>query len=805
MSGNSSSTAKVSLRIAKAIVSARTMILLFFTAFSILAGYYSTQFKIDASAETLLVKNNKLFIQTQVANQQFSPEEFILLAYKPHEHKLLSQRTFEDLTKLRKELLKISRVKSVTSILTVPLLDSDTSLITNDVAELTWNEQQYSPQKMGDLLDDHPIFTDLLINSDQTSTALQIVFESNPELAEIESEILALQRITLERDLSDDEVVQIAQLRAEADPIKQSLVELRKKEIEQIQAIANSISDATLYMGGSYVVGYHLVNIIQSDLMVFGSAITLIIILLLALIYRTVRWVIFPIVICAISVLLTMGLFGFLDLRTTVISANFIALQLILTLAVMIHLIGAYRAAAAKLNQADARDIVVAMLNKKLAPCFYATLTTSVGFGSLIFAGIQPVVDFGTMMLLAMLITMSVSLLLFPAMLAFLGRARTSSENKGIQSLLSKLASLSNDHPIKTTISVGAVFIFLSLGVSQLTVENSFIHYFDDETQIFKELSFIDQEFGGSTPLDIIVDIPDSQDKQDLIITADAINKLHLVHATVDAFPATGSVTSVINFTTLAKRINDGKPLTEYELDVVYSMLDDKVADQLLGAYLDEGSSRYRIAARIQDTNEELNRSEFMIDLRKDLIAVGLTPEQFQLTNLFVLYQDILSRLVDSQVTTLGIVYLALLIVLLFIFKSLKIALIALVPNILTTLGIVGVIGWLGIPLDLMTITIAAIAMGIAMDDTIHFVDNVISTSSSSTLEDAFMESGLAIIYTSLVIAVGFSLFVFSDFLPSVYFGVLTATAMMFALLTDLTILPALLKRFVLLEEPNHA
>jgi uncharacterized protein len=203
-----------------------------------------------------------------------------------------------------------------------------------------------------------------------------------------------------------------------------------------------------------------------------------------------------------------------------------------------------------------------------------------------------------------------------------------------------------------------------------------------------------------------------------------------------------------------------------------------------------------RIATRIQDSTPGLDRELLLTQLKQDLATVGLSAEDYSLTNLFVLYQDILSRLIDSQINTLGLVYLALALVLLLIFRSVKIALIALVPNVFTTLGIIGLIGWLGIPLDLMTITIAAIAMGIAIDDTIHFTHHYLQAPANSALQDAFEHTGLAMLFTSSVIAAGFAIFGFSSFLPSVYFGLLTAAAMLMALVADLTILPALLHRF---------
>uniref|UniRef100_UPI0035696E5E MMPL family transporter n=1 Tax=Arsukibacterium sp. TaxID=1977258 RepID=UPI0035696E5E len=724
----------------RSIVRSRWFIIGMFLVLGAVALVFLNQFRIDASAETLLVKNNELYIKSQLANQRFSPDEFILVAYKPRDGELFSAQTFADITALSAQYATLERVSSVTSMLTVPLLN-DASAFTSgaDVESLTWQKQQYSPQDMRQLLTEHPIFTDLLFNKAQTAAGIQIVFKANAELQELDQKILEIQALTLERPLSKGEEAEIDRLQQAADPIRQQLTGQRQQEIEKIQKINQQVAArADTYVGGAYVVGQHLVSMIKSDLTTFGLAIALIIAALLLVIYRSWRWVCFPLLSCAVSVLLTCGLFGLLDLRTTVISANFIALQLILTLAVMIHLLGAYREIALDQSDLSQQQRVGAMLQQKISPCFYATLTTSVGFGSLIFSGIQPVVDFGFMMLIAMLITMSVSLLLFPALLSLLKARPETADFAWLQQGLQQGAAGVKRWPYPVILSIVLVFAGLATGISRLNVENSFINYFAKDTLVHQELAFIDQQFGGSTPLDIVITLDPEQAKPDLVITADQLNQLHIAHAAVKAFDATGSVTSLINFTTLARQLNNDKPLTEYELDTIYEMLSTKVTNQLVGAYLADSPQQVRIATRVQDTTKDLNREQLMQQLHADLQSVGLAEQDYQLSNLFVLYQDILSRLFDSQVTTLGLVYLALGMVLLAIFRSVKIALIALIPNILTTLGIVGLIGWLNIPLDLMTITIAAIAMGIAVDDTIHFVHTYLQHSGNNAISTTF-------------------------------------------------------------------
>ena len=785
-------------KVIETILSARIVILIAFLLAFVGLAFSALSFKIDASAETLLTKNNALYIKTQLANQTFSPAEFILVAYQPNDKNVYTQQTFDVIEKLSNEFNQIERVETTNSMLSVPLIESRAQLMGGQsVAELNYLNLRYSPEKMKDMLSGHPIFTDLLINKANTATAIQLVFKSDPALKALNNDIITIKKDFLNGDISDARQAELDSLLEQAGVIEEKIGQQRLQEVQQIEQIIQAVArDANVYIGGSYVVGVRLVEIVRQDLVYFGIGISILISILLLALFRSAKWLMFPMFACGTSVVVTLGILSLLKIPATVISANFVALQIILTLAIMLHLITCYREVSRTSPDADQSERIKQTLNEKLAPCFYAAITTSVGFGSLIFSGIQPVIDFGIMMLISNAVTLGVALLVFPAMLSFLKAKKETKEHAFVTTLLASVKGIVNKQTKLAFIIPLVVFGLVSVGILRLNVENSFIDYFHEDTKIHQELSFIDQQFGGSTPLDIIIDI--DKPKDGLFLEARQINTLHLGHAAIDAFDATGNVTSMINFTTLAKQLNDDKPLTEYELDIIYKLVDKDVIDNLIGAYVDVESSTMRISTRIQDTLPGLNRAELLADIKGDLEAVGLQADQYQLTSLFVLYQDILSKLFDSQIATLGIVYAALAIILLIIFRSIKIALITLVPNIITTTAILGIIGWFNIPLDLMTITIAAIAMGIAIDDTIHFTDAFLSAKPGDEMNSAFSHTGLAICYTTTLIAVGFSMFVFSDFMPSVYFGLLTACAMLLALFTDLTVLPALLKTFAI-------
>lgn len=779
------------------------IILALFIAGTVALGWQARHFKIDASADTLLTKGNKLYIQTLVMNERFSPQEFLLIGYQPKGHPLFSQKTFSDLRSLSKELRQLNRVASVRSILNVPMLSlMDDPMAGGDPTEWTLARKNFSPEQMQRAFEDHPIYQNLLVNEDQTATAIQVLFKPNEKLEKIQAQITELQKNALDGELTEEEQEKIQQLEKQAAPIEQALTQTRTKEIRAIREMLKSYeSDANLYLGGAHVLGYQLIQIIKNDLIVFGSIIAAVICAVLFFLFRKPRWVLIPVVCCSCSVLLTIGLFGLLGLKTTVISSNFIALQLILTLAIVIHLIVQYREHAAEHPDWDEVQLVRQTFLRKVKPCFYAGVTTSVGFGSLLFTGIQPVISFGWMMIIAMFFSICVSLVLFPALLMLFSADRAISKHRLSTGALSVFTRLAQSYPGVTMLSCAAVLVAGVVGLFFLTVENSFINYFRASTQVHKELAFIDQELGGSTPLDVVVTIPENQRKPDLVASAQTVQQLQRVQKMLEQQEGMGKVLSIVNFTELAKQLNNGKPLTEYELTAIYRTLSEDLRDDLVGSYFSDKYSQMRISARVQDATEGLNRAQLLQDIKQGMQELGIEEENYTLTNLFVLYQDILQRLFRSQILALGFVYLALTLTFCVIFRSIKVGFIGIAPNILSTISVLGFMGWAGIPLDLMTITIASIAMGIAVDDTIHYVhryqEEIQQAPAPEALRRTNFTVGYAVIYTSVIIIMGFSLLMFSDFMPSVQFGLLASLAMALALVWNLSLLPVLLSRFV--------
>ncbi len=776
------------------------VILICFAVLSVFMAWHARNFKIDASADTLLVKDNKHYIQSQIADQRYNPEEFILIAFKPNSGEIFSESTLDLITTISQDILTIDRVDKVNSIANVPIFLAADSLSSNiDPAAISWETQRFSAEKMAYYLNGHPLYQGLLFNEERDALAMQVTFKDNDKNSQLSRDITDIRKHLLKRDLNEEEQKKLEALKEEKDEIDQKLNTTRTQEIEKIQSILSRYeNEGAFHMGGNNLLAYQLISIIKSDLTIFGGVIVIIITLLLSFLFRHWLWVTLPLLCCAVSVTLTLGFLALLGLKVTVISANVIALQIILTLAVIIHLIVHYQEKSQN-NRIHHMDCVLQTIKEKAKPCFYAGLTTAIGFGSLIFSGVQPVISFGWMMVVAMSISIAVSLVLFPAMLILLSKQILPSQSHiFLRKVLAYLANLVERRGKALLVASALVLAVGIIGSFRLTAENSFLNYFRASTDVYQQLSYIDKEFGGSTPFDILYTIPEHEKDKNLVLTAQSIASIRTVHDVLENHPAVGNVTSVADFTRIAQEVRE-KPLTEYELSALYHALDPDLKQRIFGGYYNHEAQQARISARVIDTTEDLDRAEMLTTLKQQLKDAGVEEDEVLMTNLFVLYQDILARLVSSQIYTLALVYLAMAAVLFIVFSSLKIALIALAPNIVTTATVMGTMGLFGIPLDLMTITIAAVAMGISVDDTIHYIHRYLLENEKTGQAIAATNGsvGFALMYTTTVIVIGFIALVFSDFIPSVIFGWLTGLAMLIALISDMTLLPVLLKRFI--------
>jgi hypothetical protein len=528
------------------------------------------------------------------------------------------------------------------------------------------------------------------------------------------------------------------------------------------------------------------------------------------------------------------GLLGLLGWRVTVVSSNFVALLLILCLAMTLHIIVRYRETHERKPYADQFTLVRETISSVVMPCAYTALTTMVAFGSLLVSGIRPVIDFGWIMAIGIVVAFVFCFTLFPAALMLMKPGRPGSRNDRTAAITHFFASLVRRRSAAIVIGFSLLALAGLAGVMRLTVESRFIDYYKQSTEIYRGMELIDRKLGGTTPLDVIIDaptadavaidieVPPSEDEDDeyLDVYADddatqgglssrsywfnswKLGDVAAIHEYLNGLPETGKVISLATVAMILEQLDEGILHDNFQLSIIYERLSTDLKEELFAPYLSDDGSQLRFSVRVFESDRTLQRSKLLTRIRTDLIdKFELKDDQLHLTGMLVLYNNMLQSLFRSQILTLGAVFLTISLMFLVLFHSLRMTVTAIIPNVVSAILVLGLMGWFGIPLNLITITIAAITVGIGVDDTIHYVHRfrhefAIDRDYWATIGRCHRNIGRAIYYTSITIMLGFSILAFSQFVPTIYFGLLTSLAMLAALLANMVLLPTLIVAF---------
>ncbi|MFC1677873.1 RND family transporter [Planctomycetota bacterium] len=788
---------------------------------------HMNDFRLDASSETLVLENDDDLRYSRIISSRYAKNNFLVLTYSPR-NDLFSEKTLANLRTLRNDLKFLKRVSSVVSILDVPLMESPRVSLDKFTSDLPTLQ---SPAVDRDLamieLRDSPLFRDLLVSSDMKTTAILINFSTDQVYQDLLSRRNELRQKKNNGTMTSQERIEFKQVVEQFREHRDKVRDLRHKDIQAIRTIVDNYrGDAELFLGGVGMIADDMITFIKNDLKVFGLGIMLFLIIMLGIIFGRIRWVCLPMLCCLVSVICMIGLLGWFGWEVTVISSNFISLQLIMTLAITIHLIVRYREMLVKNPQIPNREMILETVSLKLKPCVYAVLTTIAGFASLLFSGILPVSTFGWMMIMGLIVSLIVTFLLFPALLILIPKETP----KGLwRRGFSTTAALAKFTESNGTLIVGISTILLItsiVGVSKLTVENSFIDYFKESTEIYQGMKLVDQQLGGTTGLDVIIDFqtPESKPLTTESVTTESddifeqfdefdeaeaddkywfntekTDRIKLAHNYLDELPETGKVLSLASLLDTAEKLKDGKALDSLELALLYSETPDKFKNMLVNPYVSVEHNQARFWVRIKDSDKNLRRDKLIKKIKADLPDIlNFDAKNVRLTGRFILYNNMLQSLFNSQILTLGITFGLLMAMFLVLFRSFKMALIALLTNLFPIAVVLGMMGWLNIPLDMMTMTIAAISLGIAVDNTIHYIHRFKSEFQTDrkylpTMYRCHKSIGHAMYYTSIIIIIGFSILALSNFIPSVCFGLLTGLAMFIALLAALTLLPEII------------
>ena len=788
-------------------------------------GYKARDFRIDASADALLLENDEDLRYARQVGERYGVHDFLLVSYTPLKGELLAKENLDTLGRLRDELEAMDWVDSVLTILDVPLLESPPISYADISKEIPNLKSPTVDKKLAKIeLRESPFYRDLLVSPDMGTTAIVVNIKSDPTYLELIAERNGYLDKKAESKLSDQEAQRLDAVIKQIRTRQIKINEVQHHNIAEIRSVLKQYrSEARIFLGGVSMIADDMIGFIKNDLKVFGIGVFLLLVFMLGVIFKSVRWILVPMLCCFLAVVCMMGVLGAFGWDVTVISSNFVSLQLIITLAIVVHLMVRYREFQITRPMTDHHALVQETVRSKFVPCLYAALTTIAGFASLLLCDIKPVIHFGWMMSIGIIFSLALTFLLFPSCVVLLKQPDPPKPPKYLRfSITDFLARLTESHGTAILVVTIILSVLTVMGIYRLKVENSFIDYFKKSTEIYQGMAVIDQQLGGTTPLDVILrfdavspeaDIAEEDDmfedpfeKQDekedpnkYWFIEDRMETIERVHDYLDDLPETGKVLSLATILKIGRRLNDGVSLDSLEMAVLYSKMPDEYKDLILSPYINFENNEVRFTMRIIDSMPSLSRDALLKKINHDLVnQLKIRKENVRLAGLMVLYNNMLQSLFKSQIKTLGVVALALLLMFLLLFRSVKLALIALFPNLFSAGAVLGVMGWMGIPLDMMTITIAAISIGIAVDDTIHYIYRFREEIKSDgdyikTLYRCHSSIGYAMYYTSITIIIGFSILVFSSFWPTIYFGLFTSLAMLIALVAALTLLPHLI------------
>ena len=758
-------------------------------------GYFSKDFRLDASSDTLLIEGDPDLEYLKEITERYGSKEYLVLTYTPNKG-MVTESSINNLLSLKYKIQSLDWVHSVITLLDIPLLNNSEASLNERLENFkTLKDESVDIERGFKEILNSPVFKNFVISEDgKTSGIIIYIKKDNPKDIESKNE-------------------------REIETYQDILKKKNHKNIIQIREVIKSYKNVgKIYLGGIPMIADDMMSFIKSDIIVFGLGVLLFIIATLWFVFRKLIWIIIPISSCFFSVLIMTGLLGLLGWKVTVISSNFIALMLILTMAMNIHMSTRFLQLRNDFPNLENFEIITMTTKKMFWPILYTVLTTVCAFLSLIFSGIKPIIDFGWMMTLGLIVSFIITFTLLPTLLSFMSNNNIKIKEGDNSKITSFLGRVSIGNKISIFLITGIIIILSVIGISRLEVENSFINYFNKNTEIYKGMKLIDEKLGGTTPLEVILKFPKNitlevteddefeswddeggKDNEKYWFTKDKIEKIQNVHNYLDDLPAVGKVLSFSSIIEVATQLNNNKPLGTLEMGVLYSKIPESIKKDIIDPYISIKDNEARISLRIIDSQDGLRRNDLINQINYDLEnKLNFSKEEFKLAGVLILFNNLLQSLFKSQILTLGLVMIGIFAMFMILFRNIKLSLIGVVPNFIAAFFILGIIGLLGIPLDMMTITIAAITIGIAVDNSIHYIyrfkEEFLKTKDyNKTLKICHSTVGVAILNTSITIVFGFSILIFSKFIPTIYFGVFTGIAMLLAMISVLTLLPSLI------------
>ena len=787
--------------------------------------YQSKNFNLDASSDALLLEGDPDLKYLREVNQTYGSKDFLVLTYSPISN-FTDKETILDLQLLKSKIEKLTWVDNVITVIDVPLLKStDEGLMERLKNYKTLAYPEIDRKRGFEEIINSPIYKNYVISEDGKTSGIIVYLKKDERLAEYIKIKDKFFNQSVETGLSKQEKLNYKNFLKEYEDYKNLYNTRNHQNITEIREVISKYGvNAKIHLGGIPMIADDMMSFIKNDIIIFGIGVFIFIVLTLWFIFRSLKWVVMPLLGCSASVIIMIGLLSAIGWKVTVISSNFIALMLILNMAMNIHLTVRFLQLKRENLDLSKNEAILKASKKMMLPILYTALTTICAFLSLVFSGIKPIIDFGWMMTLGLTISLLVTFSLLPCLINILSSENEIDVKSTEKSLItSLLGSFTKKNKIIIFGTSFIIIVFSVVGIFKLEVENSFINYFDENTEIYKGMKKIDENLGGTTPLNIILKFPavyenssekekdefeeweednkKNEDKAKYWFTRDKMDKILKVHNYLDSLPEIGKVLSFGSILNVAEDLNK-KKLQSLEIAVLYSKIPESIKNEIVSPYISVEKDEARISVRVKDSLKDLRRNDLIKKINNDLNKeLGLEKSEYRLAGVLILFNNLLQSLFKSQILTLGFVLVGIFLMFFVLFRNIVISFIGIVPNFIAAFFILGIIGFLEIPLDMMTITIAAITIGIAVDNSIHYIYRFKEefkkiNNYHQTLDKCHSTVGVAILNTSITIVFGFSILILSNFIPTIYFGIFTGIAMMLAMLSVLTLLPKLILTF---------
>lgn len=792
-------------------------------------SFHIPKFKLDASAESLVLENDNALEYYRKISKIYGSDDFLVITYAPFKD-LMSDEVLADLKALSNELSKLDRVESIDNILNVPLLNSPRVEIGKLATDIRTLETPGVDRELArrEFLES-PIYKNLLLSEDGKITIIRVNFKRDQKYFDLLYRRNGIREKLNKPGFTPDDEVLFARAQKEFRDYHAVVLDKEDEAIQSVRDIMDRHREhAEMFLGGVPMITTDMIGFIEKDLKTFGVGVMAFLMLMLSVFFKKLRWVALPVCSCLITIVVMIGFLGLMDWRVTVISSNFISILLIITMSLIIHLIVRYQDLNDSRPGKGQKQLVKQTVSLMAQPCFYTSITTVVAFCSLIVSGIRPVMDFGWIMTLGISLAFILNFIFFPAALVFLNPELPGSRKDRTKAFTLAVAAFTNRHC--KIILAGSLLLGVvsAAGISKLEVENRFVDHFKSNTEIYKGMEVIDRQLGGTTPLNIVMNpdqkyfdflkeaeqnrvnaefddpFADEGDKAEVNywFNSNMLDRVEKIHDYLESLPEVGKVQSISTLIKVFTQLDKGRKPDDYDLVLIRKLMPENVKQSLVNPYLSQDANQIHINMRLIESDPNLHRSHLIEKIRGHLVEkLNFDPSTFRFTGMVVLYNNMLQSLYRSQILTIGVVFFAIMIMFMILFRSFSLALIGIIPNLLSAGSVLSLMGWLGIPLDMMTITIAAITVGIAVDDTIHYIHRFQTEFKEdqdylATMNRCHGSIGKAMYYTSVTITLGFSILALSKFMPTIYFGLLTGAAMVIALLAALTLLPLLIVVF---------